>query len=129
MKKIIIAILTIALLQGCTTNVKNTVEKVKKYPAFDVQNMDTTIKPGDDFFNYTNGTWLKNNPIPADKNSRSTFDELFERNRHDIREIIEEAAAVKDVQPGSNTEKIGTFYNSGTVSYTHLRAHETGRNL
>ena len=122
MKKIIIAILTIALLQGCTTNVKNTVEKVKKYPAFDVQNMDTTIKPGDDFFNYTNGTWLKNNPIPADKNSRSTFDELFERNRHDIREIIEEAAAVKDVQPGSNTEKIGTFYNSGmdTISIERL---------
>src|SRR5674476_92073 len=122
MKKIIIAILTIALLQGCTTNVKNTVEKVKKYPAFDVQNMDTTIKPGDDFFNYTNGTWLKNNPIPADKNSRSTFDELFERNRHDILEIIEEAAAVKDVQPGSNTEKIGTFYNSGmdTISIERL---------
>ena len=122
MKKIIIATLTIALLQGCTTNVKNTVEKVKKYPAFDVQNMDTTIKPGDDFFNYTNGTWLKNNPIPADKNSRSTFDELFERNRHDIREIIEEAAAVKDVQPGSNTEKIGTFYNSGmdTISIERL---------
>jgi len=122
MKKIIIATLTIALLQGCTTNVKNTVEKVKKYPAFDVQNMDTTIKPGDDFFNYTNGTWLKNNPIPADKNSRSTFDELFERNRHDIREIIEEAAVVKDVQPGSNTEKIGTFYNSGmdTISIERL---------
>jgi len=80
--------------------------------------MDTKIKPGDDFYSYTNGAWLKNNPIPADKNSRSTFDELIEKNRHDIREIIEEAAATKDVQQGSNTEKIGKFYNSGmdTVS-------------
>lgn len=122
MKKIIIGLLALALLQGCTTNVKNNVEKVKKYPSFDVQNMDLAIKPGDDFFTYTNGTWLKNNPIPADKNSRSTLEELFERNRHDIREIIEEAAASKDVQPGSNSEKIGTFYNSGmdTISIERL---------
>jgi putative endopeptidase len=89
---------------------------VKKYPAFDIQNMDTTIKPGDDFFTYVNGAWLKNNPIPADKNSRSSFDELIEKNRHDIREIIVEAAATKDIQAGSNTEKIGTFYNSGMDS-------------
>ena len=109
-------------MQGCSSKVKNTTDSVKQYPAFDVQNMDTTIKPGDDFFTYMNGTWLKNNPIPADKNSRSTFDELFERNRHDIREIIEEAAAVKDVQPGSNVEKIGAFYNSGmdTISIERL---------
>ena len=58
-------------MQGCSSKVKNTTDSVKQYPAFDVQNMDTTIKPGDDFFTYTNGTWLKNNPIPADKNSRS----------------------------------------------------------
>lgn len=86
---------------------------MKKYPSFDVQNMDTTINPGDDFYTYTNGKWLKNNPIPADKNSRSAFDELVEKNRHDIKEIIEEAAATRDVQAGSNTEKIGLFYNSG----------------
>ena len=38
-----------------------------------------TIKPGDDFFAYTNGTWLKNNPIPADKNSKNVFDELVRK--------------------------------------------------
>jgi len=110
MKTVTIGILALVLVQGCTSNVKNKVETVKKYPAFDVQNMDTKIKPGDDFYSYTNGTWLKNNPIPADKNSRSTFDELIEKNRHDIRGIIEEAAALKDVKPGSNNEKIGSFY-------------------
>jgi putative endopeptidase len=118
MKSIYIGILSLALLPGCTSNVKNTTESVKKYPPFDIQNMDKTVKPGDDFYTYANGTWLKNNPIPADKNSRSTFDELFEKSRHDIKEIIETAAATKDVKAGSNTEKIGTFYNSGmdTVS-------------
>jgi putative endopeptidase len=122
MKKIIIGILSLALLQSCTSNVKKTADSVKPYPAFNVQNMDTTIKPGDDFYTYVNGTWLKNNPIPADKNSRSSFDELVEKNRHDIREIIEEAASAKDVQTGSVSEKIGTFYNSGmdTISIERL---------
>jgi putative endopeptidase len=115
MKKIVSGLLTIALMAGCTGNAKKTADTVKKYPPFDIQNMDTAVKPGDDFFTYVNGKWLKNNPIPADKNSRSVFDELFEKNRHDIREIIEEAAAGKD-STGSNAEKIGTFYNSGMDS-------------
>jgi putative endopeptidase len=112
MKKFVIGILAIALLQGCT-NVKNPSETMKKYPAYDVQNMDITIKPGDDFFVFTNGKWLKNNPIPADKNSKDAFDELFERNRENIREIIIDAGTAKDVVAGSNKQKIGTFYKSG----------------
>jgi putative endopeptidase len=118
MKKIIIAILSLTLAAGCSKNIKKTPEVEKNYPPFDITNMDTTIKPGDDFFAYANGTWLKNNPIPADKNSQSSFDELIEKNRRDIREIIEGAAASKDAPHGSITEKIGMFYNSGmdTVS-------------
>ena len=113
MKKLVFGILVLALVYGCTNTVKKSSEEPKKYPPFDVKNMDTSVKPGDDFYTYAIGTWLKNNPIPADKNLRSSFDELIEKNRHDIRTIIEEAAATKDVQPGSNTDKIGTFYNSG----------------
>ncbi len=113
MKKYLIGILAIALLQGCNSNVKKTTETIKKYPAFDVQNMDTTIKPGDDFFDYADGKWIKNNPIPADKNSKDAFDELFERNRENIKEIIIDAAASGDSVPGSNKQKIGTFYKSG----------------
>lgn len=111
-------ILAFALMEGCSTNVKKTADTAEKYPALDVQNMDTAIKPGDDFYDYVNGTWIKNHPVPPDKNSISAFDELMEKNRHDIREIIEEAASDKNAAPGSNTQKIGTFYNSGmdTVS-------------
>jgi putative endopeptidase len=116
MKKLIIATLSLALFAGCTSNIKKNDNTVKKYPPFDIRNMDSSVKPGDDFFTYTNGNWLKNNPIPADKNSRSVFEELFEKNRHDIREIIEEAAAVKEVTAGSNAEKTGTFFNSGMDS-------------
>jgi len=112
MKKVILAIFSLALLIACS-NVEKPGETVKKYPAFDVSNMDTTTKAGDDFFVYVNGTWLKNNPIPSDKNSKNVFDELVERNRENIKEIITDAATSKETLPGSNKEKIGTFYNSG----------------
>lgn len=113
MKILLIGLISLTLVAGCSNNKKNNVDSVAIYPPFDVRNMDPTIKPGDDFFDYVNGTWIKNNPIPADKNSLSVFDELLEKNRHDIRQIIEEAAADKNAQPGSNTEKIGNLYNSG----------------
>jgi putative endopeptidase len=118
MKKYLIAMISFALFAGCTGNIKKNAETKETYPPFDIKNMDTSVRPGDDFFAYVNGNWLKNNPIPADKNSRSVFEELFEKNRHDIREIIQESANIKDAQAGSNTEKIGTFFNSGMDSST-----------
>ena len=122
MKNIMIGVLALTLLSGCSKTGKNSSESGKIYPPFDIKNMDTSIKPGDDFFLYANGTWVKNNPIPADKNSISSFDELLEKNRHDIREIIEETAATKEIKTGSVAEKIGKFYNSGmdTVSIEQM---------
>jgi putative endopeptidase len=113
MKKYLFGILSIVLVQGCTSTGKKTDDAVKKYPAFDIQNMETTIKPGDDFYTYANGNWLKSNPIPADKNSKDAFDELFERSRENIREIIIDAASANESVPGSNKQKIGVFYKSG----------------
>ena len=40
--------------------------------------MDTSVKPGDNFFDYTNGAWLKNTPIPDDRSSTGAFLKLYE---------------------------------------------------
>ncbi|HUE78620.1 MAG TPA: M13-type metalloendopeptidase [Sphingomicrobium sp.] len=72
---------------------------------FDTSGMDTTVRPGDSFFDFANGTWAKNTPIPADKSNYGMFTVLDDLSKQHTRAIIEEAA--KD--PAS---KIGIAYGS-----------------
>src|SRR5690349_19640178 len=74
--------------------------------------LDKTCKPCDDFFDFANGEWLKKNPIPAAYPSWGRFNELAERNRDELRGILESAAADSKARPGSNEQKIGDFYAS-----------------
>lgn len=73
------------------------------------ENMDLSVKPGDDFFAYVNGTWLKNTEIPADKSSYGAFTTLRDLSDARVKDIIEEASA-KEAAPGSEEQKIGDFY-------------------
>jgi putative endopeptidase len=78
----------------------------------DLTILDKTCKPCDDFFNYANGEWLKKNPVPAAYPSWGRFNELAERNREQLRGILEGAAADSKAPSGSNAQKIGDFYAS-----------------
>ncbi len=73
--------------------------------------MDTQVKPGDDFFEYVNGTWLKTFEIPADKTRYGSFSVLADRSEKRVKGIIEEAAA-KGGAPGSVEQKIGDLFAS-----------------
>nr|WP_320134036.1 M13 family metallopeptidase [uncultured Holophaga sp.] len=75
-------------------------------------NLDTAVKPCEDFFRYANGQWIAHNPIPADQTSWGAFNELYENNRKLIRTLLEEAAAARAL-PGSATQKVGDYYASG----------------
>jgi putative endopeptidase len=78
----------------------------------DLTIMDTTCKPCDDLFRYASGAWLKANPIPAAYPSWGRFNELAERNRELLRQILESASANANASPGSNEKKVGDFYAS-----------------
>ncbi len=75
------------------------------------KNMDTLVNPGDDFEAFVNGTWVKNNKIPADKASYGAFDILLDQSQKDVKSIIEEASK-GDFKDGSDQQKIGDYYAS-----------------
>ncbi len=90
-------------------------EKVQK--AIDVSNLDTTVAPGDNFFEYANGTWLKKTPIPPEQSRWGSFHILQEQNNENLRKIVENAGAEKE-KKGTPKQQIGDFFASGMDTET-----------
>ena len=66
----------------------------KNPPPLDPKNMDTSVKPDQDFYLYANGGWIKRNPVPPEFSRWAAFNELAEKNNDALHEIAEKAAAV-----------------------------------
>ena len=79
---------------------------------FDLANLDRSVSPCDDFFQFADGGWVKSHPIPAAYPSWGTFNKLHEDNENALQKILDKAAADKSAAPGSNWQKIGDFYAS-----------------
>lgn len=80
---------------------------------FDVAGMDTSVHPGDDFFRYANGGWMKQTKIPDDQSGWGSFYTLYEENLKKMHEILEDLSKKKDHPKGSAEQKVGDFYASG----------------
>ena len=76
------------------------------------KNFDLSVKPQDDFYRYVNGTWLKNNPIPADQSRWGGFNQLIENNQASLKTICDRVSK-SDAPPGSIERQVGDFYASG----------------
>ncbi|MGV8878195.1 MAG: M13 family metallopeptidase, partial [Sphingobacteriaceae bacterium] len=89
-------------------------EEPKKF--IDPANLDTSVKPGDNFYEYANGTWIKKNPIPAKETRWGSFNELREFNANAVKTILEDVSKNTSSTSGSIPQRIGDFYNSGMDS-------------
>lgn len=92
------------LALGASTQAQTT----KKF--IDQANMDLSVKPGDDFYTYASGTWIKNNPVPAKETRWGSFNQLRDFNINAVKSLVEDAAADKSAPAGSPKRRVGDFY-------------------
>lgn len=82
-------------------------------PVLDVTSMDRSVDPCIDFFAYSCGGWIKNNPIPPDQSSWDTYSKMQDQNLAQLRGILDEASS-PDPNRNAVTQKIGDYYASCT---------------
>ena len=114
MKKLLIGAAALLLLSACGQEPATEAvpeEAAELTSGIDVQYMDTSIKPGDDFFRYMNGTWLDETEIPADKSNYGGFVILADDAQEDVKNIIEKSAT-GDFAKGTDEQKVGDLYRS-----------------
>jgi putative endopeptidase len=79
---------------------------------FNIDDLDTTVRPQDDFYQFVNGGWLDRTEIPPDRPRWGTFDELIEHSEYRVRAIIEDFVAARDNPPHPDSAKIADLYLS-----------------
>ena len=112
----------VAQIQGEITS--PTPEDKNPPPPFDTANMDTSVKPCDDFFLYANGGWIKRTPIPPEYSRWGSFNQLIEKNNDALHDVAE-GAAKETTATDPNAKKVGDYYASGMdeakVEVAHAR--------
>jgi putative endopeptidase len=127
MKRYYFAAFSILLIAACSKKTASTVQTTPanggkdiitpagQFRFIDAVNMNPSVKPGDDFFEYANGTWLKTTPIPPSETRWGSANILNENNRLALKVICEEVAA-KPGAKGTISQKVGDFYATGMDS-------------
>ena len=102
MKHLIPAVLfaSVSLTAGAQTQLKS---------GIDMKNLDTSVKPADDFYHYACGGWMKNNPLPAAYSRFGSFDQLGLDNNKRINTILNDLLK-KEYPEGSTERKLSDFY-------------------
>ncbi len=108
-----ISLLTVACFAGCV----NTANKSATNAVFDESTMDLSVNPGDDFYQYANGNWMKNNPLPDDKARFGAFDLLDDENQKKLKALVLKLSE-SEWPNGSVEQKIGDMYTSGMDTLT-----------
>jgi putative endopeptidase len=122
MNKNLLALPLLAALATACNSSSTSSASAGKQPDLLRAALDTTVAPGDDFFSYANGTWIKNHPIPASESNSGIGIEVQKEVYARLRETSVEAAKA-NAAAGSNQQKIGDFWAVGIDS---VKANQLG---
>ena len=114
MKQKILGAVALTALAACgQEQATETVTEKANLPVSGIalEHMDTSVRPGDDFFSYVNGKWIQETEIPADKASYGGFGILRDEAQEDVKAIIE-SSATGDFAKGTDEQKVGDLYKS-----------------
>ena len=114
MQRLLINVVLVILLTACSGE-KPAVKAPPKaaFGSFgiDTAQMDTLLKPGDDFYKYVNGKWISTFKIPPDKARYGVFDALRDKSESDVHTLLDELAKTPPVA-GTVQRKVVDFYDS-----------------
>ena len=98
----------------CAADAPTATQTAQRYGKWgvDLDAMDRSVKPGDDFFRFVNGKWASTAQIPGDKTSLGSFAILRDLSEARVHELLEKWAAAKDLKPGSDEAKVAAIYRS-----------------
>ena len=91
-------------------------DQPKESEGLDINNLDRSVNPANDFYDFAVGGWVKSHPIPDEYSRWGTFEILQEKNNEVLKKILEDAAANKNWPKGSAEQKIGDFFATGMDS-------------
>lgn len=113
-KQFLSALILIIGLSFVSLQASNTDQNKKK--PFDLNNMDKSVSPAQDFYQYAVGGWVKSHPIPDEYSRYGSFEALQEENNIVLKKILEDASTDKNWVKGSAKQKIGDFFATGMDS-------------
>ena len=116
---LVTALLATAVFWSCSDS-KDT--RLPEGVGLNLSNMDTTVKPSEDFFRFANGGWIEKNEIPADMGAYGSFHELREENQKVLLEILRKAGENERYKEDSDQRKAADFYTVGMDSLMAERA-------
>ena len=114
MRQILACIALAVAITSCNNNNETTSTTKEDFLS---ANLDTTVKPSEDFFLYANGSWIKKNPVPGDESAWGVGDLVQEDIYKRLRKINEDAAAKKNTD-NSIEQKIADFWYTAMDSAT-----------
>ena len=115
MKKSFVIMASVLAMAACGPK-----QQVEKVPAIDLANLDTTVSPAVDFYQYSTGGWQKNNPLKPEYARFGSFDQLRENNVKRLNDLFAEMGTLK-TEKGTVEQKISDLYKQGLDS-TRLNA-------